>query len=113
MPARVAQALDPQQPPQASGTGVTAPRFPLPPGSYFGPVEGPAESVSGYYSHAADLRLWQAQMKRRSWRIEPTGRYDDATARVAKAFRQQLGMGDSAAIGPRLWAAAWTAPVTK
>lgn len=109
----IAKALKPEPPTQVAGRGVKAPPFPLPAGAYFGPKEGPAESVSGHFSHATDLRQWQAQMKRRGWRIQVTGRYDDDTARVAKAFRRQLEMDDSAAIGPHLWAAAWTAPVTR
>jgi hypothetical protein len=108
----IAKALHPDTA-KTTGTGARAPRWPLPPGSYFGPESGPKESVSGYHSHASDLRLWQAQMRRRGWRIGVTGRYDQTTADTATAFRRQVGLGDSAAIGPRLWAAAWTARITK
>ena len=98
---------------RSSTRTLKAPKFPLPEGYYFGPKSGPAQSVSGYYSHGDDLRLWQAQMLKRGWkRIRVTGLYDDATASVAQSFRREKGMGDSAAIGPKLWAAAWEAPVT-
>ena len=92
----------------------TAPPFPLPAGSYFGPKEGPDESVSGYYSHALDLKRWQERMIARGWKLKATGRYDAQTAKVAAAFRAEKHLEPGGGrIGPRLWAAAWTAPVTR
>ncbi|MFC9084892.1 peptidoglycan-binding domain-containing protein [Nocardiopsis dassonvillei] len=88
------------------------PTFPLPRGSYFGPKDGPAESVSGYFSHRSDLRRWQKQMLVRGWSIDADGLYGPQTARVARLFQQEKGLGVDSLIGPATWAAAWTAPIT-
>ena len=90
-----------------------APAFPLPGGSYFGPRSGPAQSVSGYYSHRDDLRRWQQRMADRGWSIGADGLYGDETANVARKFQSEKGIGVDGLIGPETWAAAWTAPVTK
>jgi peptidoglycan hydrolase-like protein with peptidoglycan-binding domain len=89
-----------------------APAFPLPAGSYFGPRSGPAQSVSGYFSHRESLRAWQQRMKDRGWKIDPDGLYGDQTGDVAEAFQREKGLDADRKIGPQTWAAAWTAPVT-
>jgi N-acetyl-anhydromuramyl-L-alanine amidase AmpD len=92
--------------------GVLAPAFPLPRGSYFGPRSGPATSVSGYFSHRADLKQWQQRMKDRGWAIDPDGLYGTQTHDVALAFQTEKGLDRDGLIGEKTWAAAWTAPVT-
>lgn len=92
--------------------GSDVPDFPLPNGSYFGPADGPRESVSGYYSHRDDLRRWQQRMADRGWAIDPDGLYGDQTGDVAEAFQREKGLTVDRKIGPQTWAAAWTAPVT-
>jgi len=107
-------------PTKAPATVVTAkaPRFPLAGGYYFGPKDGPAQSVSGYYSHAADLALWQRQMRARGWKnskgapLATDGLYGDETARVAGLFQAQCGLHVDRLIGPATWAAAWSADLT-
>ena len=89
-----------------------APKFPLPKGHYFGPKSGPASSVSGYYSHRADLKKWQAQMRKRGWSITADGLYGPATAKVARQFQKEKGLGVDGLIGAKTWAAAWTEKVT-
>ena len=91
---------------------MPAPPFPLPNGSYFGPRSGPAKSVSGYYSHREDLRVWQQRMKDRGWRITPDGLYGDETARVAKGFQAEKGLAADGLVGRDTWNAAWESPVT-
>ena len=91
---------------------MPAPPFPLPNGSYFGPRSGPAKSVSGYYSHREDLRVWQQRMKDRGWRITPDGLYGDETARVAKGFQADKGLAVDGLVGEVTWKAAWESPVT-
>jgi hypothetical protein len=91
---------------------ASAPAFPLPRGSYFGPRSGPAKSVSGYVSHRADLKRWQQRMKDRGWTISVDGLYGKTTASVAKAFQRQKGLSPDGLIGASTWAAAWTSPVT-
>ena len=90
----------------------SAPAFPLSSGSYFGPKDGPAESISGYYSHRDDLRIWQSRMAARGWTIDADGLYGDQTANVARKFQREKGLSVDGLIGPATWAAAWTAPVT-
>lgn len=89
-----------------------APLFPLPGGWYFGPKTGPAHSVSGYYSHRADLQKWQRRMAARGWSIQVDGLYGDNTAAVARDFQRQVGLTQDKHIGAQTWSAAWTAPVT-
>lgn len=98
--------------PHPSPVGPGAPAFPLARGSYFGPRNGPASSVSGYFSHRADLSRWQTQMAKRGWKIGTDGLYGDQTAKVAKAFQAEKGLDVDGNIGPVTWAAAWTLPTT-
>lgn len=90
----------------------TAPKFPLPVGSYFGPRTGPKRSVSGYYSHRANLRVWQQRMQDRGWPIKPDGLYGDATGDVAEAFQREKGLPVNRMIDRATWKAAWATPVT-
>lgn len=88
------------------------PPFPLPAGYYFGPKDGPLESVSGYYGHGDDLAKWQRQMKARGWQIETDGRYGPNTAKIASQFQKDKHLTIDGKIGKRTWDAAWTAKVT-
>lgn len=108
---RLGESLPPDDDADTTPTGLAAPRWPLPDGSYFGPREGPAESVSGYFSHRSDLRRWQQRMADRGWRITVDGLYGPDTDRVVQAFREQLGKGPGR-LGRGVWRAAWEAPVT-
>lgn len=103
------RAPDPVKP-VTSGQG-DAPPFPLPPGHYFGPKDGPAESHSGYYG-ANDrkwLREWQAQMRARGYDIAVDGLYGDGTAHVCEVFQSRVGFKVTARIGPGIWKLAWEA----
>lgn len=86
--------------------------FPLPAGYYFGPEDGPVESVSGFHSYRDDLRAWQEQMKARKWNIDPDGLYGTNTGDVAEAFQEEKDLTVDRKIGPATWDAAWEAPVT-
>lgn len=92
---------------------TTPPPWPLPHGWYFGPKSGPRESVSGYFSHRASLRLWQQRMENRGWRITPDGLYGPETARTARLFGRQVQAQHADGMVRRdIWNAAWTAPIT-
>jgi peptidoglycan hydrolase-like protein with peptidoglycan-binding domain len=93
--------------------GVSAPAFPLPSDSYFGPKSGPTQSVSGFYSHRNDLMSWQQRMKDRGWIISADGYYGDETKNIARLFQTEKGLGVDGLIGPETWGAAWTAPITR
>ena len=68
--------------------------------------------MSGYYSHRADLKRWQAQMAKRGWKIAVDGLYGPGTKAVAVAFQREKGLDVDGLIGAATWAAAWTAPVS-
>lgn len=107
-----APAPTPAPKPAPTPAAVNAPPYPLPAGSYFGPRSGPANSVSGYYSHSSDLARWQQQMRNRGWTIAVDGRFDAQDAQVATQFQAQKHLQVDGHVGPQTWAAAWTAPVT-
>ena len=103
----------PSTPAKKPKPAAKAPKFPLPKGSYFGPKSGPASSVSGYYSHRADLKKWQAQMRKRGWSITADGLYGPATKKVARQFQKEKGLRSvDGLIGVETWGAAWKEPVT-
>ena len=58
------------------------------------------------------VRLWQAQMRRRGWRIGVDGIYGPQSAAVCRAFQREKGLAVDGIVGPQTWRAAWRAPVT-
>lgn len=60
----------------------------------------------------ANVRVWQAQMASRGWGIAADGYFGDGTLKVVRQFQQEKSLGVDGLIGPKTWAAAWTAPVT-
>lgn len=107
-----AQSIKPKPTSKPKPSSSKAPKFPLPRGHYFGPKSGPASSVSGYYSHRADLKKWQAQMRERGWSITADGLYGPTTAKVARQFQAEKGLPVDGLVGIQTWGAAWTAKVT-
>lgn len=94
-------------PPRPAATRTpAAPSFPGRP--FYGP-----RSKGGNPGHSRYLAQWQKQMSRRGWRITADGYYGPQTEAVARAFQKEKGLSVDGLIGPRTWAAAWTAPVTK
>lgn len=108
----VAGATPAKPTPAKPGGASSAPGFPLPAGSYFGPKSGPAQSVSGYFSHRADLKRWQQRMHDRGWTVTVDGLYGPNTRQNALEFQREKGLTADGLIGPQTWAAAWTSPVT-
>lgn len=98
----------------------TAPPFPLPEGSYFGPEGLGAHSVSGYHGHRDELRAFQQRMGDRGWEITADGLYGPRgaktpqgnTATVVIAFQKEKRLRVDGLIGEETWRAAWTEPVT-
>lgn len=107
-----------------------APGFPLPRRKgamcYYGPPDGPRNSVSGrglntlvpgdvqrvggrWRSHG--LARWQRQMQARGYTITADGRYGPETERIVRYFQQLVGLPVDGKIGPATWAAAWSEPV--
>lgn len=85
----------------------SAPVFPLPAGSYFGPEGGPAESVSGFHGHADDLATWQRRMHELGRTLTADGHYGPQTKGVAVAFQQSKGLTSDGLIGRKTWDASW------
>lgn len=118
-PASDAKAFPAVTPPPATGH----PAFPLPAHQWFGPEQGGDNSISGWHSHNASLKVWQQRMIDRGWDLGPDGAdgyygpkgsssTDTYTGRTAKAFQAEKGLTVDGLIGPATWDAAWTAPVT-
>ena len=98
--------------PAPAPAGNSAPDYPFPAGSYFGPKSGPANCISGFFSHRDDFKVWQQQMKNRGWGITVDGLYGDQSANIAHAFQIEKGLVVDSLIGPATWSAAWNAPIT-
>lgn len=62
--------------------------------------------------YSAQVRIWQAQMRARGWTLSPDGYFGSATLKVVKQFQREKGLAVDGVIGPRTWAAAWTAKIT-
>lgn len=96
------------------------PPFPLPAGKWFGPESGGENSISGWHSYNAELKVFQQRMKDLGWPIMVDGLYGPKgattpqgnTAEVVVAFQKEKGLMPDGLIGPKTWEAAWTAPVT-
>lgn len=93
-----------------------APGFPLPAGCYYGPFEGPAESISGSgHSDARwrpGLARWQQRMRDRGWAIVVDGYYGPQTAAAAHQFQTEKRHTVDGLIDPQTWTAAWTTPIS-
>ncbi|MCW4355349.1 N-acetylmuramoyl-L-alanine amidase [Hoyosella sp. YIM 151337] len=79
--------------------------FPLPPGYYYGPLEGPTQSISGL--HPSERPEWREALKRwqRAQRVPETGVWDAETITAAKAVQSANGWNPDGLIGPGTWAA--------
>ena len=100
-----------------------APKFPLPKGYYFGPKDGPVQSVSGYFPlppmRTSDVQKhlwrWQQRMEDRGWKFPKygsDGMYGDETRENVIAFQREKGLTVDGLLGPDTWNAAWSEPVT-
>lgn len=58
------------------------------------------------------VRIWQQRMVHRGWRLAIDGIYGPASAAVARAFQAEKHLVVDGIVGPRTWAATWSAPVT-
>lgn len=118
--------------PQVPST-VPAPKphydFPLPKGYYFGPKDGPKQSVSGFYGRVFNgktdsewLRIFVRQLRKRGWnaieggqfltRYGNDGRYGSELGDLVEAFQGDQGLPRDRKLGPNTWRAAFENPVT-
>ena len=60
-----------------------------------------------------DVRAWQAQMRKRGWRITVDGRFGPQTASVAQRFAAEKGLANRpGTMGAAVYSGAWTLKVT-
>ncbi|WP_343955605.1 peptidoglycan-binding protein [Nonomuraea longicatena] len=58
------------------------------------------------------VRVFQARMRSRGWRIDVDGIYGADTVRVVEQFQKERGLAADGVVGPATWRAAWLAEVT-
>lgn len=63
-------------------------------------------------SRGAAVSLWQRRMRQRGWAIAVDGVFGNESAGVARKFQAEKKLPREAIVGPKTWAAAWTARVT-
>lgn len=59
-----------------------------------------------------DVRRWQAQMRKRGWRLTVDGAYGPRSEQVCRAFQEEKGLAVDGVVGPVTWRQAWEAPIT-
>lgn len=59
-----------------------------------------------------DVRMWQAQMAARGWKITADGAYGPASAEMCRKFQAEKGLEADGVIGQKTWNTTWNAPVT-
>lgn len=62
--------------------------------------------------HSSAVKTWQTQMRRRGWSIAVDGAYGPDSEAVCRRFQSDKRLRVDGVVGPRTWAAAWTAPIT-
>ena len=99
--------------PNTTTSIISYPRFPL--GvinghqAYFGPKSGPAHSVSGYFSHREDFKVWQRQAKAKGYyKGAVDGLYGPLSGDAAEAMQAANGLAQDRLIGAQTWNAAWS-----
>ena len=117
--AKGAQATKPKPAPAKKPTAPKptttskAPAFPLPRGHWYGVESRDRRNHSGYYAKdRPGIKQWQAQMKKRGWRIDVDGYFGPASEKVARQFQAEKGIRVDGAVGAQTWAATWSEPVT-
>lgn len=103
--------------------------FPLPTGYYFGPKNGPAQSVSGYYGRKFKgktdrewIKTWAGQLAKRGWSIGKgkrwltkygnDGLYGSEYRELIIAFQKDQDLIPDGKLGLHTWNAAYRNPVT-
>jgi hypothetical protein len=63
-------------------------------------------------STGSPVRVFQARMKARGWRLSVDGIYGSDTERIVEQFQREKGLADDGVVGRKTWRAAWLAEVT-
>lgn len=93
---------------------VRRPGFPLPVGHWFGVKSDNTHNHSGYYSviDRNSIRLFQAKLRLRGWKIDVDGFFGPNTASIVTAFQHDKRLTADGKVGPQTWRAIWATPVT-
>ena len=59
------------------------------------------------------VRTIQRRLKDRGWRITVDGVFGAKTEGIVRSFQAEKHLGVDGIVGPRTWAALWTAPITR
>lgn len=59
-----------------------------------------------------DVRVWQARMHQRGWKIAVDGTYGNDSEAVCRKFQAEKHLQVDGVIGPATWRAAWSAPIS-
>lgn len=97
---RVLPKVDVPNPPDKP---VKAPKFPLKPGQFFG--------FGGIVSRSG-LSIWQGKMHSRGWTIAVDGKWNVQDDKVCRQFQREKRLDVDGKVGPKTWAATWTAKIT-
>ena len=62
--------------------------------------------------HGADVLAWQRQMRARGWHLTADSYYGPASSSICRKFQRDKHLTVDGVVGPKTWAAAWTAPIT-
>ena len=91
-----------------------SPAWPFAPADYLSRPSSDAHCHSGYFSSIDHhvVTLWQQRMKDRGWTIEVDGQFGDQSFGVCEAFQTEKHLARDGKVGPKTWAASWTAPIT-
>ncbi len=81
-----------------------APKWPMGPSAYFAASRNPRYSVT--------VKAWQARMKKRGWKITADGYFGPRSADILRQFQKEKKLKVDGKLGPKSFAAAWTAKVT-
>jgi predicted chitinase len=103
--------LGPAAPPKP---GMPAPAFPYPAGHYIATARKDPRCHSGCFGggDAGNTRRWQQRMRDRGWSIKPDGCYGPKSLAVCRSFQGDKGLKSDGLVGPKTWAASWTASIT-
>jgi peptidoglycan hydrolase-like protein with peptidoglycan-binding domain len=52
----------------------------------------------------------EGRPRKRGWKIAVDGTYGPPSEKVCRAFQEEKHLGVDGIVGPKTWAAAWTAP---
>lgn len=89
---------------RTESTKVSAPKWPMSASAYFSATDRARYSVT--------VKAWQAQMRKRGWKISADGYFGPRSADILRQFQKEKKLKVDGKLGPKSFAAAWTAKVT-